>query len=404
MTKGEQMHLVGTRKRPLRTLTGTVAGLTLLGVMCAGAHHASAATTCKKYTPVTLQLQWQTQAQFAGYIEAGVNGYYKQQCLNVTIVPAAADTVPQLTVADGGKADFAVAWVPKALQSRQQGADIEEVAQVFQRSGTLQISFKKNPKTGAAQNITSVKDLKGQTVGDWGYGDEYELYAGLTKAGLSPSSVTHVQQAFTMDGFLKGDMVSAQAMIYNEYALVLESINPRTGKLYQPSDLNVINWNKVGTAMLQDGIWANAKKLKSKAFQNTTVKFLTAAFEGWIFCGKQPVKCAKDTVAAGQGLAPVHQLWMMNQVNQLIWPSPQGIGMVNAKAWNRTVGIAEHTKGDAIVDNSKTVLNGPPKPGAYTNAYTEKALAVLKKMGLDVTGKKYKPITVKLTKGGLGKI
>jgi NitT/TauT family transport system substrate-binding protein len=398
------MHVLGTRTRRPLALVSAAAALALLVALTAGVKSASAATACKKYTPVTLQLQWQTQAQFAGYIAAGDNGYYKQQCLNVTIVPAAADTVPQLTVADGGKADFAVAWVPKALQSRQQGADIEDVAQVFQRSGTLQISFKRNPKTGKAQNITSVKDLKGQTVGDWGYGDEYELYAGLTKAGLSPSSVTHVQQAFTMNGFLAGDIVSAQAMIYNEYALVLESTNPKTGKLYKPSDLNVINWNKVGTAMLQDGIWANAKKMKSKSYQQMTVKFLTAAFHGWIFCGQQPVKCAQDTVAAGKGLAPVHQLWMMNQVNQLIWPSPQGIGIVNAKAWNRTVNIAEHTKGDAIVDNGKTVLNGPPKPGAYTNTFAAQALANLKKAGLDVTGKSYKPITVKLTKGGLGKI
>jgi NitT/TauT family transport system substrate-binding protein len=398
------MHVAGTRKRSLRTVVGVAAALTPTVLMSVGTSSAVAATKCAKYTPVTLQLQWQTQAQFAGYIEAGVDGYYKQECLDVTIVPAASDTVPQLTVADGGKADFAVAWAPKALQSRQQGADIEEVAQVFQRSGTLQISFKKNPKTGVAQNLTTVAALKGTTVGDWGYGDEYELYAGLTQAGLTPSDVTHVQQAFTMSGFLDGDMESAQAMIYNEYALVLESTNPATGKLYQPSDLNVINWNKVGTAMLQDGIWVNAKKLKTKAFQKTTTEFLTAAFHGWIVCSRQPVKCAQDTVNAGHGLAPVHQLWMMNQVNQLIWPSPQGIGMVNATAWNQTVKVAEHTDGDTFVDGGKTVLTKAPAPGAYTNKYTEQALAALKKQGLNVTGKAYKPITVKLTKGGLGKI
>ena len=35
-------------------------------------------------------------------------------------------------------------------------------------------------------------------------------------------------------------------MIYNEYAQVLETKNPETGKLYQPTDLNVINCNDVG--------------------------------------------------------------------------------------------------------------------------------------------------------------
>ena len=63
-------------------------------------------------------------------------------------------------------------------------------------------------------------------------------------------------------------------MIYNEYAQVLEAKNPATGKLYTPDDFNVINWNDVGTAMLQDAIWANTDKLNSDAaYQDTATKF-----------------------------------------------------------------------------------------------------------------------------------
>ena len=47
-------------------------------------------------------------------------------------------------------------------------------------------------------------------------------------------------------------------MIYNEYAQVLEATNPETGALYQPSDLNVINYNDFRTSMLQDAIFARA--------------------------------------------------------------------------------------------------------------------------------------------------
>ena len=47
-------------------------------------------------------------------------------------------------------------------------------------------------------------------------------------------------------------------MIYNEYAQVLEATNPETGELYQPTDLNVINYNDEGTAMLQDALFARA--------------------------------------------------------------------------------------------------------------------------------------------------
>jgi NitT/TauT family transport system substrate-binding protein len=350
----------------------------------------STAANSGKKVNVTLQLQWVTQAQFAGYIAALKKGFYDAQGLNVKIVPAGTDTVPQTTVDDGGSADFAIAWVPKALQSREKGADITDVGQVFQRSGTLQISFKD-------RGITSVTDLKGKTVGDWGFGNEYELFAGMTKDGLNPGKdVKIVTQQFDMNAFLAGDIDAAQAMTYNEYAQVLEAKNPKTGKLYQPSDLNVINWNQVGTAMLQDAIWANTKKLQNKSFQDTTVKFLTASYQGWIYCAANPTDCRDMVVAAGSKLGASHQLWQTNEASKLIWPSPQGIGMVDKAAWNRTVNIAEHTKNK----DGDTVLTGAPKGEAYTNEFTEKALAKLKDMNLDTTGSSFKPITVTLNPGG----
>ena len=350
----------------------------------------AASTPSGKPVDVTLQLQWVTQAQFAGYIAAFGKGFYTQQGLNVKIVPAGTDTVPQTTVDDGGSADFAIAWVPKALQSREKGANITDVGQVFQKSGTLQISFKN-------KNITSVADLKGKTVGDWGFGNEYELFAGMTKNGLDPGKdVKIVQQQFDMNAFLAGDIDAAQAMTYNEYAQVLEAKNPKTGKLYQPSDLNALNWNTQGTAMLQDAIWANTTKLKDPAFQATTVKFLTASYEGWIYCASHPQDCRDMVVKAGSKLGASHQLWQTNEASKLIWPSPQGIGMVDKAAWDRTVKIAENTKNA----DGATVLKGAPKGEAYTNEFTQKALAKLKAMNLDTTGANFKPITVKLNPGG----
>jgi NitT/TauT family transport system substrate-binding protein len=356
-----------------------------------GENSGGAATSASaKPVDVTLQLQWVTQAQFAGYIAAFAKGFYTQQGLNVKIVPAGTDTVPQTTVDDGGSADYAIAWVPKALQSREKGADITDVGQVFQRSGTLQISMKD-------KNITTAADLKGKTVGDWGFGNEYELFAGMTKAGLDPGKdVKIVQQQFDMNAFLAGDIDAAQAMIYNEYAQVLEAKNPKTGKLYQPSDLNAINWNQQGTAMLQDAIWANTKKLQDPAFQATTVKFLTASYEGWIYCASHPQDCRDMVVKAGSKLGASHQLWQTNEVNKLIWPSPNGIGMVDKTAWDQTVSVAQKTKNA----DGKTVLTAAPTGLAYTNDYTQKALANLKKMGLDTTGANFKPITVTLNAGG----
>jgi NitT/TauT family transport system substrate-binding protein len=349
----------------------------------------AASTTPAKLTPVKLQLQWFYQAQFAGYIAAVDKGYYKDEGLDVTLLEGGTDIVPQTVLAQGN-ADYAIAWVPKALQSREQGAAITDVGQIYQRSGTRQVSFKD-------KNITTAADLKGKKVGNWGFGNEFELFAGMTKANLDPSKdVTLVQQQFDMQALLKGDIDAAQAMIYNEYAQVLEAKNPKTGKLYTPADFNLIDWNDEGTAMLQDAIWASTDKLGDAAYQDQTVKFLKASFKGWMYCRDHAAECRDMVVAKGSKLGASHQLWQMNEVNKLIWPSPDGIGIVNADAWNQTVKIAQGTKNA----DGDTVLTKAPEGLAYTNDYAQKALDALGSENADTTGADFTPQTVTLKAAG----
>ena len=341
-------------------------------------------------TKVKLQLQWVTQAQFAGYFAAVDQGYFRDEGLDVQILEGGVDIVPQTVLAQG-QADFAVAWVPKALASREQGAQITDVGQVFQRSGTLQVSFKDKGIDGPA-------DLRGKKVGNWGFGNEFELFAGMTNAGLDPAKdVTLVQQQFDMQALLKGDIDAAQAMTYNEYAQVLEAKNPKTGKLYQPTDFTALNWNDVGTAMLQDAVWASTERLESEpAYQDTTVKFLTGALKGWAFCRDNAEKCRDIVVARGSKLGASHQLWQMNEINKLIWPSPGKVGLIDQAAWNKTVEIALKTKNA----EGKTVLTKQPEGLAYTNDYVQKAVDKLSSQGVDVTGSSFKPVTVTLKEGG----
>ncbi|WP_316575170.1 ABC transporter substrate-binding protein [Nocardia canadensis] len=346
-------------------------------------------TTADGLTKVKLQLQWFKQGQFAGYLAAVDQGFYREQGLSVEILDGGTDIVPQTVLAQG-QADYAVAWVPKALASREAGAGITEIAQVFQRSGTKQVSFK-------ADNITGPAALRGKTVGNWGYGNEFELFAGMTKAGIDPAGdVKLVQQQFDMNAFLAKDIAAAQAMSYNEYAQLLETKNPATGKLYTADDFNTIDWNAEGVAMLQDALWANTEKLKDAKYQEQTVKFLVASLKGWAFCRDNLDKCRDITVAAGATLGAGHQQWQINEVNKLIWPSPAGIGTVDKAAWDRTVTIAKETKNA----EGATVLTKDPGADAYTTEYVTRALDQLRAAGIDVTGTGFQPAQVTPTEGG----
>jgi len=356
------------------------------GSTAAGGSEAPVVTT-GVLTPVKLQLQWFTQAQFAGYFAALEKGFYRDEGLDVQILEGGVDIVPQTVLAQGN-ADFAIAWVPKALASREQGAGITDIAQIFQRSGTLQVSNKSEDLTTAAQ-------LKGKKVGNWGFGNEFELFAGMTKAGLDPAKdVTLVQQQFDMQALLKGEIDAAQAMRYNEYAQVLEAKNPATGKLYTPDDFAVIDWNDEGTAMLQDAIWANTEKLSDPEYKDTATKFVKASMKGWMYCRDNPQECTDIVVSKGSKLGKSHQLWQMNEINKLIWPSANGIGNIDQKAWDQTVDVALNAKNA----EGSTVITKQPDKDAFTNEIADAARAQLKDE--DTTGSGFKPITVTLNEGG----
>jgi len=256
---------------------------------------------------------------------------------------------------------------------------------VFQRSGTLQVSL-------ADSGITTVDDLAGVNVGNWGGGNEAELFAGLRSAGIDPDAdVTLVQQDFNMTALLNGDIDAAQAMIYNEYAQVLETVNDETGELYQPEDLNIIDWNDEGTAMLQDALWADADRLEDDdEYRENAVRFVEASLKGWIFCRDNFDECVDIVLDAAPTLGRSHQTWQLNEINALIWPSPGKAGVMDQSLWDQTVDIA----------TSEGILTAEPDSESFRTDIAEEAVENLEDEGLDVIGNGFERRTVELLENG----
>jgi len=338
------------------------------------------AEECTEPDPVRLQLQWFAQSQFAGYYVAQDLGFYEDQCLDVTILEGAVEIVPQQVLATGG-AEFGLAWVPKALVSRDAGADIVNIAQVFERSGTLEVSW-------ADSGITEPADWAGKTVGNWGFGNEFELTAAINRFGVE--DVELVGQDFTMTALLNDELDAAEAMIYNEYAQVLEAVNPDTGELYQPEDLSVIDFNEVGTAMLQDAVWVNAEWIAEEGNEDIAVRFLTASFQGWIHCLDNFDECVEVVLDNGSTLGQSHQEWQLNEILALIFPATNGIGVMNQELWDQTVDVST---------SEIPELEGKEIPDeAYRTDLAEAAIANLGDM--DTSGDGYERRVIELREGG----
>ncbi len=331
-------------------------------------------------TSVSLQLQWAPQAQFAGYFAAVEEGYYEEEGIDLEIVDGGPDVIPQQAGSAADGPEFTISWVPKVLEAREAGSDLVNIAQIFQRSGTLSVAW-------ADSGITSPADFADKKVGVWDFGNEFEVIAAARAEGLEQDvDYEKVIQNFDMLAFLARDIDVAEAMIYNEYAQVLETENPDTGDLYQPEDMNVIDYNEVGTAMLQDAIFARASWLAEDGNEDVAEGFLRASFRGWIFCRDNPEDCVGYTTDAGSTLGAGHQAWMMNEINPLIWPSPDGIGMMDADQWQQTVDIS--------LDSG--IIGEAPPEDAYRTDLAEAALEGLD----DATGDGFTRGTVEVTPGG----
>jgi NitT/TauT family transport system substrate-binding protein len=367
------------RKRTWFALAGVLVAVGSL----AAASLALAGGSSQQLTKVTLQSKWVVQAQFAGYYAAKAKGFYKQAGLDVTIKAGGPDIIPEQVVL-GKQAEFGIDWFPSLLAQRDTGNDLVNIAQVFARSGTTEVAFK-------SSGIKTFKDMRGKKFGVWIFGNEFEQEAALVKYGMDPKKdVKLVKQDFTMVPFLKHQVDASSAMTYNELAQVLESKNPQTGKLYQLSDLNVFKYSDLGTGMLQDGVFTRGDWIKDPANQSTAVKFLTASLKGWIYCRDHWRECVNIVLANGPALPRGHQTWQMNEVNALIWPNKLGVGVMDPAQFKQTANIAYKFK----------VIKKPATKASYRTDLAKKAVAALRRQGIDVYGKSWKKAVVKLKAGG----
>jgi NitT/TauT family transport system substrate-binding protein len=279
---------------------------------------------------VTLQLKWVTQAQFAGYYAALEQGYYKDENLDVTIRPGGPDIVPEQVVA-GNQAEFGIDWLANLLSVREQGTPLINIAQVYTFAGMRELSWKDS-------GIASPADWKGKKVAVWFGGNEHNLLATLAKYNLNKDTdVELVQQPFDMNLLLNREVDAAAAMTYNELYQVLSA-----GHTIE--ELNIIDYNKEGTAMPEDGIFVREDWIADAKNKDIAARFLRASFKGWEYCRDNAAACVEIMVKNDAPGGPEAQKWQMDEVNKLIWGDPFNkdtkIGYMDPELFTRGADIA----------------------------------------------------------------
>ena len=303
---------------------------------------------------VKLQLKWVTQAQFAGYYVAAAKGYYKDEGLDVTILPGGPDIAPAQVIAGGG-ADVVIDWMPSALAAREKGLALVNIAQPFKHSGLMLTCLK---ETG----IATPADFADKTLGVWFFGNEYPFLSWMSQLGLktdgSAGGVTVLKQGFNVDPLLQKQAACISTMTYNEYGQVLDAG-------ISADDLITFKYEDMGVATLEDGLYVLEANLADPAFEAKMVKFVRASMKGWKDAEANPDEAAGIVLEADQTGAQTeaHQKFMMGEIAKLTAGSN---GALDEADYKRTVATL-------MAGGSDPVITAEPA-GAWTHAITDKAL------------------------------
>ena len=303
---------------------------------------------------LTLQLQWVTQAQFAGYYVALDKGYYNDENLNVTIKPGAPDISPPQVLAGGG-ADVMLNWMPSALAAREKGVPVVNIAQPFKSSGLMLTCWK---DTG----IRNPADFRGKTIGVWFFGNEYPFLSWMSQEGIptngGANGVKVLRQGFNVDPLIQRQADCISTMTYNEYHQVLDAG-------ITENELITFKYEDQGVATLEDGIYVLENRLKDHSFKDKMVRFVRASMKGWKYAERNPDEAAEivlDNDATG-AQTEKHQKRMMGEIAKLTAGSN---GELDPKDFERTVSTLLAGGSDPVISKKPT--------GAWTHEITDLAL------------------------------
>ncbi len=213
-------------------------------------------------TAFTFRPPWVPQTQFAGYYMAVQKGLYKNAGIDIEIKHGGPN-IMGLREISAGETDFAIAWLIPAMRLKSQGEKLVHAGQFFQKNSLLLLAKK-------SSGIDSVEKFTGHTLGVWPGDFQIPPKALIRKYRIR--NVNIVQQEFTMEPFLKGDVEIASAMRYNEYHQVLEAG-------IKPEDLVVFSYSDLGMNLPEDGVYVHEDFYKKNP--DVCKKFVEASMEGW---------------------------------------------------------------------------------------------------------------------------
>ena len=236
--------------------------LCLLGFVLVLAACAPTTAPTEALTPITVQLKYLHQAQFAGFYAADQNGYYAEEGLKVTFLEGEPALDLQKAVLEG-TAQFGVAGPEKLIEMRSTGHPLRAIAVIYRRNPLVFMSL-------AHWGITRPQGIVGKTV-QYNVTTRLMLDAMLANLGIAPNQYQEVDVGPDLDQFFAGKVQVWNAFLINE-------VLTARAKGY---DVNTIFPDDYGVHFYSDTLYTTDDLISTNP--DLVLRFLRATLKGWTF-------------------------------------------------------------------------------------------------------------------------
>jgi NitT/TauT family transport system substrate-binding protein len=252
-------------------------------------------------------------------------GYYKQEGLDVTVVPSKG-TADVIKGVETGVAQLGFIDVPSLVAGGEAAASLKMVAVNYQKAPYCVFSL--NP--GA--NVTTPKDMVGLEFGSSTASFVWKIHQAFMKMhGLDPSTLKVVN----IDGAARVPMLAARKVQAIDLFVMSE---PGLKRAVKDAEVKCLLLGDHGLDIYANGIGVKDEFLK----QNPEVVrgFVRAALRGWKDALANPEEAAKIQVQYVKALDPaiiVEELRIVRRLAVVPDTEKNGLGAMNREKMQRTV-------------------------------------------------------------------
>ena len=264
---------------------------------------------------LTVQLKWQPQFQFAGYYAALEYGFFREEGLDVSLLPGGSDIAPLTEVLEG-RADYAIE-AGELVYYRLQGKPVVALASIFQHSPAMLM-------TEGTAGLRTPHDLAHKRIGMQVGGQPIvEIAAMFVNEGVALDALALQPNRPGMEALLFGQVDAEYGYMTSE-----PFFNTQAGH-----DIHYIQPITYGVDFYGDTLFTSERHLQEHPAQVAALR--RAVVRGWQYALENPDDMISVLLKRYPQLNREALQFEAVRIHDLVKPDIVKIGHMNSERWRR---------------------------------------------------------------------